>query len=143
MARKDVNPGCIFAVEIGAGLGTKRYGALGQNGKYASFNIGTGNLSFTPVSKGSKRVRLVGAYNFDLNLFPPHKWRKVRRDAVGKADVFKPGDGKGEVLYAQLGKNKDGKQVSENLVSRDYAIAKSGTGMVTVVGIYKIVQTLI
>lgn len=133
--RDKVKPGAIFAIDQGAGRsGNKRYGAIGTNGKYASINMRTGKLAFTPLRRADKRVVTVGHYNIDAIFLPPSQHRKVARRNVSDSALFIIAEGNN--VYAHLGKNNDDKVVSLNLRSRDYAVG-TGNGSVTVVGSYK------
>lgn len=133
--RDKVKTGAIFAINMGKGrTGTKRYGAIGTNGKFASVNMESGKLAFTPLSKSSKKVVTVGHYNIDACLFPPSQHRKVARRNVSDSALFTIAEGNN--VYAHLGENNDGQVVSLNLRSRDYAVGP-GNGNVTIVGSYK------
>ncbi len=134
--RSKVNTGAIFALDKGDGrTGEKRYGAIGTNGKYASVNMHTGKLAFTPLTKASKKVVTVGYYNIDATFLPPNQHRKVARKSVSDSSLFIIADGNN--VYAHLGKNNDGQVVSLNMRSRDYAVG-AGRGNVTVIGSYKL-----
>lgn len=134
--RDNVKVGAIFALDLGAGRkGTKRFAAIGKNGKYAGINMGTGNLTFTPTAKGKKRVVVVGDYNLEAVLLPPSQHKSISRISVNDDMLFTIAEGNN--VYAHLGKNNDGDVVSLNLRTRDYAVG-SGRGSVTIVGSYKI-----
>lgn len=134
--RDNVATGAIFAVDVGAGRkGTKRYGAIGTNGKFASINMENGKLSFTPLGKADKKVIVVGDYDVMATFLPPSQHFSVSRANVSDDMLFTIAEGNN--VYAHLGKNSDGEVVSLNLRSRDYAVG-SGNGTVTVVGSYKI-----
>lgn len=134
--RAKVPVGAIFGINVGDGrLGQKRYGAIGQNGKFASINMANGNLAFTSVSGASKKVIVVGSYDIKANLLPPSQHNKMARARVTDAMLFTIAEGNN--VYAHLGKNRDGDCVSLNLRSRDYAVG-AGRGNVTVVGSYKL-----
>ncbi len=133
--RDKVKPGAIFATDQGRGVpGRKRYGAIGTNGKFASINMESGKLAFTPLRRSDKKVITVGHYNIDATFFPPSQHRKVARRNVSDSALFIIAEGNN--VYAHLGKNNDDQVVSLNLRSRDYAVG-SGNGNVTVVGSYK------
>jgi len=134
--REQVKVGAIFAINVGDGRpGQRRYGAIGTNGKFASVNMANGKLAFTPTSKASKKVILMGSYNIEARFFPQNQYRKIARKDVTDSMLFTVADG--DKVYAHLGKNNDGHVVSLNLRSRDYAVGP-GNGKVTIVGSYKL-----
>ena len=132
--RSNVPVGAIFGINVGDGrIGQKRYGAVGQNGKFASVNMANGNLAFTPVGGAGKKVIVVGSYDIKANLLPPSQHKKMARSKVTDDMLFTIAEGNN--IYAHLGKNRDGDYVSLNLRSRDYAVG-AGRGKATVVGSY-------
>ena len=133
--RDKVQVGAIFATNVGNGPGSSRYGAIGQNGKFASVNMANGNLAFTPTDKAKKKVVIMGSYDIIATLLPPSQHKKVARSRVADSMLFTVA--KGGNVYAHLGTNRDNDYVSLNLRSRDYAVGK-GNGSVTVVGAYKL-----
>ncbi len=134
--RDKVKVGDIFAINVGSGRsGTKRYGAIGTNGKFASVNMANGNLAFTTISGAKKRVIVVGSYDIKATFLPPQQHRAMSRSVVSDDMLFVTKSGSN--VYAHLGRNRDGGCVSLNLQSRDYAVG-SNTGNVTVVGSYKL-----
>lgn len=133
--RDNVSVGEIFAINMGGNPGTKRYGAIGTNGKFASVNMDSGNLAFTTISGAKKNVIVVGSYDISVKFFPESQHVKMGRSDVEDDMIFTVG--KGNNVYAHLGGNRDGEKVSLNLRSRDYAVG-SGGGSVTVVGSYEL-----
>ena len=134
--RDNVPVGAIFALRKSNGSsGSKRYGAIGTNGKFASVNMETGKLAFTPTSKAGKQVSVVGSYNIDTVLWPLSVHRHVPRSEVADNQLFTVA--KGSNIYAHLGKNNNGEVVSLNLRSRDYAVG-IGRGKATIVGTYEL-----
>ena len=133
--RSNVPVGAIFGINVGGSVGQKRYGAIGQNGKFASINMANGNLAFTSESQSGKKVIVVGSYDIKANLLPPSQHKKMARSKVADDMLFTIAEGNN--VYAHLGTNRDGDCVSLNLRSRDYAVG-AGRGKVTVVGSYKL-----
>lgn len=134
--RDKVPVGAIFAINVGQGrAGQKRYGAIGENGKFASVNMANGNLAFTPTGQASKKVIVMGSYDIHATFLPPRQHKRMDRNKVTDSMLFTVD--KGGNVYAHLGKNREGGCVSLNLRSRDYAVGAS-KGKVTVVGSYKL-----
>lgn len=135
-SRDNVATGTIFAIDVGAGRpGTKRYGAIGTNGKFASVNMVNGKLSFTPLGRADKKVITYGHYDVKATFFPPSQHTQMNRGSISDDALFTIAEGNN--VYAHLGNNNNGEVVSLNLRSRDYAVG-SGNGRVTVVGSYKL-----
>ncbi len=130
--RHCVKSGEVFSVrKEGGQRGSKSYAALGSNGKYASVNIDTGAISFSPLGRGAKRVMVTGTYNVDATFVSGTDHATAKRSALVQGDLFTID--KGSNIYMHLGKNREGKYVSFNLRSHDYALG-IGRGNVTVIG---------
>ncbi len=130
--RQMVKSGEVFSVRKEGGVrGAKSYAALGANGKYASVNIGTGAISFSPIGRGDKRVRVTGTYNVDATFVAGTEQAVASRSSLMQGDLFTVD--KGSNIYMHLGRNREGKYVSLNLRSHDYALG-SGRGDVTIIG---------
>ncbi len=134
--RDKVPVGAVFAINVGDGrAGSKRYGAIGQDGKFASVNMANGNLAFTLRGRANKKVIVMGSYDITATFSPPSQHKKMARSRVADNMLFIIAEGNN--VYAHLGKNRNGDFVSLNLRSRDYAVG-AGRGTVTVVGSYKL-----
>jgi len=132
--RRMVKSGEIFSVRKDGGSGRtggKSYAALGTNGKYASVNLDNGAISFTPIGRGDKRVKVTGTYNVEATFVADNDKSKAKRSMTVQGDLFTIN--KGSNIYMHLGKNREGKYVSLNLRSHDYALGGGG-GNVTIIG---------
>ncbi len=130
--RRMVKSGEVFSVrKEGGRSGAKSYAAIGSNGKYASVNIATGAISFSPIGRGDKRVKVTGTYNVEATFVAGTDQATAKRSALVTGDLFTID--KGSNIYMHLGKNREGKYVSLNLRSHDYALG-IGRGNATVIG---------
>jgi len=130
--RNQVAAGEIFSVSKGGVFsGSKRYVALGSNGKFASYNLGSGRISYAPLSRGDKNVIVTGLSTIESTIFATSEHNKAPRNDLVSGDLFTIA--KGNNIYMHLGKNQDGDYVSLNLRSHDYAVG-NGRGKATVIG---------
>lgn len=138
VARRNLAPGAVFSlVKRDGTVGRKQYMAIGNNGRWLSINLATGQLAST--SNSGKKVTVVGKGKFRFNRWGSYKHAETTRGRVQSNQLFQVRDG--GKTYAALGKFNDGRFCGVNIAdpqSGDYAAGDDSKKNVTVVGDYTI-----
>jgi hypothetical protein len=141
--RDAVQPGQVFELlKREGGHGTKKYLAIGNNGKFFSLNTANGELAST--DDGAKRVALVGKGKFSVTYLPPAQQTTTTRRNVRNNQVFKAAGKDRENSYAAVGRLSDGRWASLNLhdpFDSDYAVTENGDRKVVIIGTYEAIVT--
>jgi hypothetical protein len=138
IARNRVRPGQVFSIVKRDGtLGTKKFAAVGSNGKLYSLNLATGELAST--KKPSRLVSVVG--RFVVRAAPSYTAKATTRGLVKSGQMFTVKGG--STRYLHLGKTADG-FVAINMASPlddDYTVGRDAAKHVAVVGEAEFVVT--
>ncbi len=130
MPRGDVRQGMAFQIKGGS----KKYAAIGVNGRAYSLNLDTGELASS--SNRTALATIIGKWAFSLDrTYRAGVGRQCRRDAVQVGEVFQVKNGRDE--YVHLGRTSRAQNgwLSIPLARQhNHAVTVRGDSTVTVVG---------
>lgn len=139
VARSSVTWGQVFRRYNADGtLGDKTYAAVGKNGRFYSINLSSADVA--AADDGEARVKVVGSWDLTVKVGAKSANTNTRRDRVNDESIYKVKGG--AKMYANLGKLRDGRFISLNVQSQDYALGGKGAKNVTVTGSYELTYKL-
>lgn len=147
MTRQEVPNGKVFRlIKTNGRPGRKRFGALGHNGRFFSINLDSGALAASEGKSATRQVEVVGTFHYALDRYPnaendPNQV-KTRKD-VKPGEVFNVTGDTHKSAYLHLDHLNNGKWMSLNIGTDDYALTDNGDSKVVVIGRTRIVASVL